>query len=66
MASFNTDEDVREQIPNNPESFVSFALAAYMYANPPETPDGSTEKPAVLFARDGFPHTASTFMAGHT
>lgn len=44
------------QIPNNPESFVQFAVAAYIYQNPPSTPAGSPAKPAVVFM-GGIPRT---------
>jgi hypothetical protein len=44
------------QIANNPESFTLFAVAAYIYQNPPATPAGSPDKPAVVFP-GGIPRT---------
>ena len=51
--------DVR--IPNNPESFVHFAVAAYLYQNPPVAPSGSPPKPAVVFP-GGVPRTIIGIM----
>ncbi|KAH7120730.1 hypothetical protein EDB81DRAFT_667000 [Dactylonectria macrodidyma] len=40
----------RMRIADNPESFLMFAVASYLYRNPPTTtPDGSDKKDAVIF-----------------
>ncbi|PNY28155.1 Metallopeptidase, catalytic domain protein [Tolypocladium capitatum] len=53
----------RQQVPNNPESFVMFAVAAYMYQNPPTTPSGEKPKGPVVFFVGGKPFPAAGFIA---
>ena len=48
-------------IPTNPESFTQFAVAAYIYQNPPTAPAGSPAKPAVVFP-GGIPRTVAGLM----
>jgi predicted metal-dependent HD superfamily phosphohydrolase len=47
----------KQDVCNNPESFLMFALAAYIYQNPPDGAD------AILFLDAGLPQIAATAIA---
>ncbi|KAJ8126288.1 hypothetical protein O1611_g7350 [Lasiodiplodia mahajangana] len=56
-ASVNKQPEIRLRVTNNAESYVLFAMAAYMYQNPP----GGT--PAVLWLNGGYPGIATDAIA---
>ncbi|KAL7817793.1 hypothetical protein V8C26DRAFT_61011 [Trichoderma gracile] len=37
--AFNPDPAIADYVPHNPETYVHFALAAYVFLNPPEGKD---------------------------
>ncbi|KAI0476853.1 hypothetical protein F4859DRAFT_521429 [Xylaria cf. heliscus] len=59
-ASVNSDQATRLRVTNNAESYVFFAMAAYMYQNPP------SGTPAVLWLNGGYPSIATDAIAKYT
>lgn len=37
---------------DNPESYLTLAVASYIYRNPPKAPEGEPEKPAIIYVAD--------------